>query len=203
MLEYLKRCIASVKDQGMGDSEHIIVDGASCDGTAEWLSVRPGLQSINGKDDGMYDALNKGFDRGRGEIFGFLNCDEQYLPGTLKFVTGYFADHPGIDVLFGDALLIRPDGSHLAYRKGIPPRRSYILASHLYLPSCAMFFRAKAFAAGHRFDVRFRNVFFAHMAFVVTLLEYGLRVDTCQSISGRFHGDRHKYEHERFGEERT
>ncbi len=156
MLPYLKRCVSSVRDQGLSGVQHIVMDGGSTDGTVEWLSTQPGVTTMSERDGGMYDALNKGFERSNGQIFAFLNCDEQYLPGTLKFVSDYFDAHPGVDALFGNALLMRPDGTHVAYRKTIPPRWPYILASHLYLLSCAMFFRSRVFADGHRFDTRYR-----------------------------------------------
>ena len=60
MLDYLKLCCASVADQDGASFEHIVVDGASTDGTAEWLRQARNITSISEKDDGMYDAINKG-----------------------------------------------------------------------------------------------------------------------------------------------
>ena len=40
----------------------------------------------------MYDALNKGLRIARGDVLAYLNCDEQYLPGTLAFVTRYLSN---------------------------------------------------------------------------------------------------------------
>src|SRR4051794_30732105 len=140
MLNYLRRCHASVADQG-AKVEHIIVDALSADGTADWLAEQKDATAIVEGDRGMYDAVNKGLRRSRGGIVSYLNCDEQYLPNALRTVREYFSAHPAIDVVFGDALLIKPDGSLLAYRKGYPPRWPYIVASHLYVLSCTMFMR--------------------------------------------------------------
>ena len=54
----------------------------------------------------MYDALNRGLRRARGEICAHLNCDEQYLPGTLNRVAAIFEAQPEIDIVFGDALVV-------------------------------------------------------------------------------------------------
>lgn len=64
-LPYLRRCCASVADQAGVETEHLVIDGASTDGTPGWLRAR-GESFISEPDRGMYDALNKGFDRARG-----------------------------------------------------------------------------------------------------------------------------------------
>ena len=176
MLDYLKRCVASVADQQGVEVEHIVVDAVSDDGTVEWLRSNPRVEALVEPDRGMYDAVNKGFSRARGELLAYLNCDEQYLPGTLAFVADWFRRHPEVDILFGSVLLIRPDGSLISYRKAYPPRWFYILASHLYVLSCAMFLRRWVVEEGDGFfDVRFRDV--GDADFVVRLLRKGYRAE--------------------------
>jgi hypothetical protein len=101
----------------------------------------------------------------------YLNCDEQYLPGTLQAVRSVFADHPEVDFVFGDALLIRPDASLIACRKAYPLRWPYVLAAHLYALSCTMFFRDRVISGGCHFDSTLRAV--ADADFVVKLLRSG------------------------------
>ncbi|HLP46333.1 MAG TPA: glycosyltransferase family 2 protein, partial [Candidatus Kapabacteria bacterium] len=173
MLSSLKNCAASIRDQEGVDFEHIVIDGASADGTAAWLGENPQIRSISEKDSGMYDAINKGLKMAGGDILAYLNCDEQYLPGTLTFVKEWFAKHPEVDIIFGDTLLIRPDGSLIAFRKGYRPRWIYIGASHLYLQSCSMFFRRRIIDDGFFFDTRFRVI--GDEEFVVRLLRRGYR----------------------------
>lgn len=173
MLSYLQRAAASIADQSSAGFEHIVVDGASGDGTVEWLERQPyeHMSFISEKDNGMYDALNKGLKRVKGDIVAYLNCDEQYLPGTFELVNDYFQHHPEVDVLFGNLLLIRPNGTLVAFRKGYQPRWPYILVSHLYVLSCTMFFRRKVVEDGNIFDTRYKAVADAH--FVVNLLRRG------------------------------
>jgi glycosyltransferase involved in cell wall biosynthesis len=174
MLDYLKRCTLSIQDQQQVDLEHIVVDGASTDGTQEWLKRNPQVRSIREPDLGMYDAINKGFRLSRGHILGWLNCDEQYLPDTLHWVQGYFDSHAAVDMIFGHALLIRPDGSLIAYRKSYQPRRIYILASHLYLLTCGMFFRKRIVDEGLFMDPDYRII--GDREFVLRVLKNGYNV---------------------------
>ena len=104
----------------------------------------------------MYDAINKGWGKAQGDILAWLNCDEQYLPGTLAKVAAAFQAHPEVDIVFGDVLLIRPDGSLIAYRKAMPLRWPYVVATHLYVASCTMFFRRHLFDDGFRFHTHYR-----------------------------------------------
>lgn len=171
MLPYLEMCAASIADQEGAEFEHIVVDGASTDGTVQWLEQHPQIKSISEKDNGMYDAVNKGFRQAKGDILAYLNCDEQYLPGTLAFVKTYFEQNPGVDMIFGDMVLTRPDGSLIAFRKGYQPRWFYILASHLYVPTCTMFYRRRIIDEGFYFDLNFKAN--ADADFVVRVLRNG------------------------------
>jgi glycosyltransferase involved in cell wall biosynthesis len=172
MLPYLKRCVRSVADQ-RASVEHVVVDGLSRDGTADWLGTRSDVRAIIERDAGMYDAVNKGLERARGEFVSYLNCDEQYLPGTLDTVAEYFDAHPGVDLVFGDALLIDPQGNLLSYRKGYQPRWRYIAVAHLYVLSCTMFLRRRVLDAGARFDMRWKDV--GDAEFVIRVLRGGAR----------------------------
>jgi glycosyltransferase involved in cell wall biosynthesis len=174
MLPYLKCCAASIADQNDAHIEHIVVDAKSTDGTVDWLSAQSKIRYISEPDNGMYDAVNKGLILASGDILAYLNCDEQYLPGTLSFVKEYFDTHPDVDVLFGDFLAVDPDGSLVSYRKAFQPRRYYIQATHLYVFTCTMFFRRKLIEEGMQFDKVYRDI--ADSLFVVDLLRKGYKV---------------------------
>ena len=169
ILSYLKCCHASIKDQTDINFEHIIIDGGSKDGTVEWLKEQKDIVWISEKDNGMYDAINKGLLKAKGEILAYLNCDEQYLPGTLNYVYEFFSKNPNVDVVFGDTLIISPSGELLSYRKGYRPRYSYIISAHLYLLSCTMFFRKKIIEDGYFFDNKLRDA--GDADFVLRLLK--------------------------------
>jgi glycosyltransferase involved in cell wall biosynthesis len=173
-LGYLKRCCASVADQEEIDHEHIVICDGSTDGSADWLAANPSVISAVQENSGMYNALNNGFRRATGEIISHLNCDEQYLPGTLSFVKTYFDRHPSLDVLFGDALTVRPDGTMIAFRKGFRPIEPIILAGSLYLFTCAMFIRRRVIDSGEVYDDSYRVV--GDVEFIARLLRKGYNV---------------------------
>src|SRR4051812_3137477 len=111
-IDWLRLAMASVADQRGVEIEHIIQDGGS-EGIREMfeeLSSSSATQTYRPrlfveKDNGMYDAINRGLSRASGDICAYLNCDEQYLPDALRDVANYFDKHPDMDVMFGDSIL--------------------------------------------------------------------------------------------------
>lgn len=174
MLSYLERCVASVADQEGVRVEHLVMDGGSRDGTVEWLATQPSLISEVRSDNGMYDAVNRGFQRARGNIIAHLNCDEQYLPGSLATVVKYFAAHPEIDLLFGDTLIVRPDGSLMGYRKTVCPIWPVLCLPPLYVMTAGTFFRRKLIEKGLLYDDSYKDI--ADLAWIVRLAREGYRL---------------------------
>ncbi len=153
MLEGLKLCAASIADQDSVRVQHIIQDNCTpgIDFVADELrglatrqpDYRPEVHIEI--DNGIYQAVNRGFDQAQHEFLAYLNCDEQYLPGALDQVARFFQRHPKVDVVFGDLVFIKPDGSPLYYQKTILPRSPIIRVSHLPAFTCATFFRRRVF----------------------------------------------------------
>ncbi len=155
---WLKLCIASVADQQV-EVEHIVQDAESDDGTLDWLPRDPRVKVSVEKDQGMYDGINRGLRRAEGEILAYLNCDEQYLPGALAKVARFFEQHPQIDVLFGDVVMVDAEGRYLYHRKMQTPLKYHTWTCHLSTLSCAMFFRRRiVFDYGILFDPVLRDV---------------------------------------------
>lgn len=171
MLPYLKRCAASIADQEVA-VEHVVMDGVSTDGTAEWLAASPSIRGRSEKDNGMYHALNKAIGEASADIVGHLNCDEQYLPGTLKKVVTYFHDHPEVDFIAGDFLIVNPEGEFLAYRKAFQPRWPYFFSNYLYTTTCTLFYRRKIFDRV-QFDESYRSI--ADVIFLYQVMKAGFR----------------------------
>lgn len=184
MLTYLKRCCASVADQEGPTWEHIVVDGESTDGTVEWLRAQRRVSSIIGKDQGMYDALNKGLAACRGAIVAYLSCDEQYLPGTLAHVERYFATHPNVDGVFGDTLVTWPDGQLVSFQKAYTPIWPFIVTSHLYVFPSSMFLRRKFIDSGDVFNPSFKYAGDGEL--VVRLLRKGYELQTTRRYLSAF-----------------
>jgi len=142
-LPKLKRCIGSVRGQNHSDVEHIIQDSCSQDGTPQWLADQTDIRWFSEHDSGMYDAINRGWGRSDGDVLSWLNSDEQYLPGTLERVADFFEMHPSVDFVYGDALVVKEDGSLIAARREIRLSSAYIANSFLNAFSCTTFFRRR------------------------------------------------------------
>ena len=91
---FLRAALDSVLAQSCQDFELIVVDGASTDGTGDILQeYAPRLAWwVSEPDRGQSDAFNKGFARGRGRYFVWLNADDILLPGTLAAAKSALAD---------------------------------------------------------------------------------------------------------------
>ena len=98
----IEKTIRSVIEQKYKNLEYIIIDGKSTDGTLELIKKYKDKVSliISEKDEGIWDAMNKGIKLANGDIIGFLNSDDIYYPGALNTVNEYFEKN-NIDFLFG------------------------------------------------------------------------------------------------------
>lgn len=174
-LAWLRRCRASVADQAGVTVQHIVQDAGSTDGTVEWLRQQSGAEAHIEADEGMYDALNRGFARATGDFVAWLNCDEQYLPGVLARVAGFFRAHPGVDMVFGNIIVVDEHGEYLWHRKVQVPRLYHTLTCHLSTLSCAMFFRRRLVGpGGFAFDTSYRVV--GDAEWMTRLLRSGVRM---------------------------
>jgi len=100
--KYLERCIKSIQSQDYNSIEHIIVDGDSNDETINIIKKYQNNKTIliSEKDNGIWDAMNKGLKIASGDIVCFLNSDDYYYPNAIKTVVKYFNNND-IDFLFG------------------------------------------------------------------------------------------------------
>lgn len=182
--QWLRLCVASVADQG-GEVEHVVQDAGSTDGTLDWLTDDKRVRAFVERDAGMYDALNRGLRRATGDICGCLNCDEQYLPGALKAVEGFFGAHAEVDVALGDVVMVDRDGNYLSHRKVQPPLLGHTWTCHLSTYSCGVFFRRRlAEPGGFFFDASYRAG--GDGEWMVRLLRAGVRMGTLRRFTSAF-----------------
>ena len=172
-MPWIERCVASVRGQPGVQVQHLIQDAVSTDGTSQWLSRQPNLAVRTEPDDGMYDAINRGFARAEGDVLSWLNSDEQYLPGTLQVIHEAAERYLDADAFFGDCILVDRYGRPLDARKEIPLRRWQVENGLLFAKSCTMFFRRRVWEQCGDFDTDYKIA--GDMEWVLRLLSRGIR----------------------------
>lgn len=119
-VDFIERTIKSVVEQRYPNLEYIVIDGGSTDGSVEIIGNYNHLLSywVSEKDNGMYEALQKGFAKSTGEIMGWINSDDVLGAGSLFRVAETFA-HPSVYWIQGQHAVI-DEHDRVVYQA--PPR---------------------------------------------------------------------------------
>lgn len=133
---FIERTIISVLNQNYPNLEYIVVDGGSTDRTVSIIKKYASSLTYwtSEKDSGQYDAINKGFAKGTGDIMAFINADDIYLPWTLATVASIFSSIKEVDWLTSlNASMVDHDG--VIFRSGsIRPISTRGFRDGLYIP---------------------------------------------------------------------
>ena len=116
--KYLEGCIKSVISQTYKNIEHIIIDGASDDGTVSIIErYAPNISKwVSEKDNSMYHAINKGMKMATGDIIGVLNSDDIFASNDVIFdIVKCFTDN-NVDSLYGDLVYVDPKNTYKVHR---------------------------------------------------------------------------------------
>ncbi len=105
----LERTFESILNQSYLPVEYIVIDGASTDNTItiirkyEPVFIAAGVSFlwISEHDEGLYDAMNKGIEKTKGEFIGILNSDDFYETDTMALVADACRNNPSSEILYG------------------------------------------------------------------------------------------------------
>jgi putative colanic acid biosynthesis glycosyltransferase len=149
----LAETFQSVRSQSFRDVEHIIVDGASTDGTAQLaLSYAlPGVIAQSEPDRGIFDAMNKGLKRATGIFVLFLNAGDVLATDDIFERLTPLLQRVDVDLIYGDSLEKFTGGRPLLKRARKPDALSY----GMFCCHQAIFYRRERIG-GNGYDTRFR-----------------------------------------------
>lgn len=145
---FIEKCIQNVIEQEVEGIEHLIMDGASSDGTLEvikqFAEKFPHIKFISEKDKGQSDAMNKGITLAKGEYITFLNVDDYFSENSLNEVLKVINSQEAPDFLVGNCNVWNADGT-LQYVNRPSKLKPWHLLSGYYLPvnPSAYFYRKK------------------------------------------------------------
>jgi glycosyltransferase involved in cell wall biosynthesis len=142
---FIEQTVLSVLCQDYPRIEYIVMDGGSTDGTLEILrKYEHALRWQSGPDRGTPDAINRGFALGTGEILGFLNADDLYLPGAVSAAVAQLIQNQDAAGVYGDAWWIDEEGARITPYPVRDFDRSD-LETECFICQPASFFRRAAF----------------------------------------------------------
>jgi glycosyltransferase len=100
----IAHAISSIQDQDYPNIEHVIIDGASTDGTLEIIRQFIGAKTIliSEPDSGIYDALNKGIVNSSGDVIGVLHSDDYFSDELVISQVAELFEDPKVDIVYGD-----------------------------------------------------------------------------------------------------
>jgi glycosyltransferase involved in cell wall biosynthesis len=142
---FIGGAIESVLSQDYQPLELVVVDGQSVDGTLETLQgYGDRIRWVSERDAGQAAAINKGFRLARGEVIGWLNSDDVFVPGGIAAAVAYLVEHPEVDLVYGDADHIDVEGRVIAPYP-TEPFTAARLQETCFICQPAAFFRRRVF----------------------------------------------------------
>lgn len=183
---FIERTLTSVLDQQYPKLEYVVQDGCSRDNSVEVIrkyeSQISSWQSV--KDHGQSHAINMGLERTSGDIMAYLNSDDILLPGSLDYVVNHFEQHPEVDVVYGDRLLIDEEDRVINYWV-LPEHDAGAIVWADFIPQETMFWRRSAWdAIGGKVDESFH--FAMDWDMILRFRSHGLRFAHLPRFLGAF-----------------
>jgi len=151
--DFLERTIKSVLEQDYPNIEYIIIDGGSTDGSVDVikrymesnssLPARKIASWVSEKDNGQTDAINKGFNRAKGDILAWLNSDDTYNHGAVSEAVKFLLENPDDAMVYADCNFVNEKDEVIGKFKSAQTDYRRLRRGYVRIPQQTMFFRAK------------------------------------------------------------
>ena len=154
---HIGACLKSVSRQTYAEVEHVVIDGASTDGTQNVVERLSGRVSVfvSEPDRGIYDAMNKGLSRARGDYILFLGADDYLIDENVLADVAQRLQEAPADVVYGGLEVRRGDG-HISIFHPPPPAEALDFMVCGCLPHQATFAHKSVFERIGAFDTRYK-----------------------------------------------
>lgn len=157
--EFLRQSLDSVQRQTGVPIEHLIIDGASKDGTLEFLKdyKNPNIpiRLLSEPDKGIYDAMNKGLWLAKGKYVIFLNSDDYYSNPRGLHESVKCLEESGCDFSYAPVQILDDNGQIIDHAN-CHPNINYIFVN-MEFSHQSMMHRRDSLLAIHGFDLRYRS----------------------------------------------
>lgn len=142
---YLETAIDSVLKQDYPNTEYIVIDGGSTDGSVDLIKRHAKNFSswVSEPDRGQTDALNKGFARSKGKYLAWLNADDRLKSNAVTEAVDFLESHPEIGLVYGDADFIDARGRVIGRFAARQTDFARLLRGYVHIPQQAAFWRAE------------------------------------------------------------
>ncbi len=184
--QYIDQCLDSIRQQRYDDVEHWVIDGGSTDGTIDVLKRNEHILAgwVSEKDRGQAHALNKGFSRCTGDLIGWQNSDDYYLPGAFAAVAAAAAQNPSVDLFFADIQIVNGAGQPIGRSHFGHLSKDVLLYEGQRLANQAVFFRRRVIESFGGLDESYR--FAMDYEFFVRVLQRGVATQFVPQLWGAF-----------------
>lgn len=143
--DFLEATIQSVLGQTYPHIEYIIMDGGSTDGSLDVIQKYAGKLAYweSTKDKGQTDAINKGFNRAKGDILAWLNSDDTYAaPQAVADAVTFLLANPNAAMVYADCNFIDEEGKIIGRFASRQTDYAKLRRGYVHIPQQTMFFRA-------------------------------------------------------------
>lgn len=184
---FLERTITSVINQSYPNYSHLIIDGGSNDPvtmkTINSYKNYEKISIISEKDNGIYDAMNKGIRKANGDYLIFLNAGDAFY--SSESLSHFASNHDNHDIVYGDLEFADPKSNFVVT---YPDKLNYSFFMESSLPHPACFFHRNVFekvglyetslqvAADWAFFLKAIGLYlvsYKHIPFVVSVFDHG------------------------------
>ena len=147
-MAFIAKAIENYLSQACADSELIIVDGGSSDGTVAvieaYAKIHTNITWISEQDQGQSDAMNKGIKLAKGKYISFLNVDDYYSSGCLEEVAGILTNNPSIQYLVGDCNIWDQHGDLIYVNRPAKVKKWHVFSGYHFSVNPTAYFYQKS-----------------------------------------------------------